>query len=133
MKVFLVDDDIIFHDFLKEHFPAVQIEHFKDWGSLYEKILEDKPDKIIVDLNFEKTPYHKLLSKTPELEGLVIAKRLQELYPELPILLASRFIDIDVKLELRRLNIPYIEGFADLSKTKEKLKDFFYCGKYVKK
>jgi len=125
MKVYLVDDDYVFYEFLKAAFPDIEVIHFTDGYSFLGKMEKHKPDRVIVDLHFDKIPDEKLISKVPAREGLVIAKRVREAYPEIPVLLVSRRATAEVVRELRNLGIPFLDGFASFELTDRKLREFF--------
>ncbi len=125
MKIYVVDDEIVFTEFLRKAFPLLEVRHFTDGYSFFSAMEKEKPERIIVDLSFDKLPREKLISRVASQEGLVIVKRIKEACPEIPVLLVSRFANAEVIRELRKLRVPFLDGFASEKLAKQKLREFF--------
>lgn len=77
-----------------------------------------------MDLHFDKIPEDLLISRSPAKEGLIIAKRVKEAYPGIPVLLVSRVATAEDVRELRKLGIPFLDGLASPENAERKLKQF---------
>ncbi len=125
MKVYVVDDELVFTNFLKRVFPSLLIERFADGYAFFSAMERERPERVIVDLSFDKLPRERLISRVASQEGLVIVKRLREAYPEIPVLLVSRFANAEIIRELRKLGVPFLDGFASEKVAEAKLRQFF--------
>lgn len=124
MIVYLVDDDVVFKEFLTGNFPGLRLRHFRSPKKFFQALQEALPDKVIVDLLFDKVPRQELISKIPEMEGLAISLRLKEKYPQLPVLVVSRYATFEIVSKLKEEGIPFLDSFASEERAKEKIREF---------
>lgn len=95
-KIFIVEDDIFYQDFLMMHFKRIglnNIQFFSSGEEFLEKILvEDKPFLCILDYQIEGG-----------MNGNQILAKLKKAFPKLPIILLSAHDTLNVAVQALKL------------------------------
>jgi DNA-binding NtrC family response regulator len=88
-KILIVDDDRSIRRTLKDilEFERYDVEEAEDGLTCLVKVKQDKFDVIIMDI------------KMPKMDGMDAIDRLQELYPDIPVIMISGHGDIDTAVE----------------------------------
>lgn len=88
-KILIVDDDRSIRRTLKDilEFEKYEVDEAEDGLTCLVKVKQDKYDVIIMDI------------KMPKMDGMDAIDRLQELYPDIPVIMISGHGDIDTAVE----------------------------------
>ena len=124
MKIWIVDDDGSFVEVFQRVFPNLSPIHYTNGKELLQALQEEKPDFIFVDLNFDRISKELLLSRLPSQEGIVIARRIKKKFPDMKIMLVSRFGTGEVVAEARAIGIPFLDSYSSDQVVKKTIEEF---------
>ncbi len=123
-KVFVVDDETRVFELLKKALEGFEVVYFSNGRDLLQALKREQPCALFVDLYFEKTPSSKLLSRFRDREGLLIVDKVMRAYPDLNIILISRFADEDTLNFVRRRKINFVDAGVEDGELVKKLSGF---------
>lgn len=96
--VFIIDDDLVYLKFMKEHFKLMggfQTEVFENGDEALAKIKEQKPYLIILDNHL----------KEPNKSGAYYLKNIVKIKPQIPVVYITADTDQDLKKEIQKIGV----------------------------
>ena len=106
-KILIVDDDRSIRRTLKDilEFEKYDVEEAEDGLTCSVKVKQDKFDVIIMDI------------KMPKMDGMDAIDRLQDLYPDIPVIMISGHGDIDTAVEaVKKGAFDFLSKLPDLNR-----------------
>jgi len=125
LNVWIVDDETHFFNLAHQLFPGVRFQHISDGTLLLQRLQQEIPDRLLIDLCFDTTPQEKLVSKFRKKEGIEILKLVKKSYPDIQVMLISRYGTSDILVELNDLKVPFIDSYVSKAQARVQLEDFF--------
>ena len=105
-RVFIVEDNKMFRDILKETlivcFPSIEIETAADGRRFLEKIEEQNPDLIFMDIQL------------PNDNGLNLTKKIKSLNPNVPVIIITGYDNPDYRQAASQAGADYFFSKKEL-------------------